>query len=314
MEKNSKILVLGHNGLVGSALLKELKAQGFYNIITVARNVADLTNYKEVFSAFCYHMPDYVVNCAGKVGGIYANDNQGADFIRENLQISINVIEACRQIHVKKLVYLGSSSIYSKDIIQPINESEFMHGTLDESTIGYATAKIAGIKMCQLYNKQYYSNFISLIPPNVYGENDNFDLVNSHVIPGMMVKFENAKMNKDSSVVLWGDGTPKREFLYAGDLAKAIIFLMNEYNSPEIINVGTGIEIELKELANIIKSVVGYTGKIEWNEHFKNGMDRKLLNVKKINDLGWKSETNLTEGIKTTYEWFINNYYTCRKK
>jgi len=314
MKKNSEILVLGHKGLVGSAIVNELKNQGYTNILTLSRLSADLTDFKETISAFKYHMPEYVILAAAKVGGIYANDIQSADFIRENLQISVNVIEACRQINVKKLVYLGSSCIYPKFANQPINESEFMTGELEETNIGYATAKIAGIKMCQLYNKQYYCNYISIMPTNLYGENDNYDPVNSHVIPGMINKFHEAKINKEKSVTLWGDGTPKREFLYVKDMAIATIFLLKNYNSPEIVNVGTGEDIALSELAEIIKNVVGYTGDIIWNSNFKNGTPRKLLDVKKIHDLGWTHKTNLTEGIKTTYEWFLANYYNLRKK
>jgi len=315
MKKNSKILVLGHTGLIGSSIIKELKNQEYTEIRTLSKSISNLCDYKSTLAAFKWHSPDYIINAAGKNGGIYAKDNNAADFIRENLQISINVIEAARQTtSVKKLLYIASSSIYSKNFIFPINEDQFLTGLLDDNDIGYSISKIAGIKMCQLYNKQYGCNFISVIPSNVYGENDNFDLINSSVIPGMIAKFELAKMNKDSTVTLWGDGSPIRDFIYVKDFAKAIIFLMNNYDSPEIINVGSGTSTSIKELSILIKNVIQYNGSIEWNDNFKNECQNKVLNVKKINNLGWKYETKLSNGIKNTYDWFINNYYTLRKK
>lgn len=313
MQKNSKILVLGHKGMVGSAVRKALYGAGFTNVITVDRNVVDLTVHKDVNSAFTFHRPEYVILAAAKVGGIYANESHGGDFIRDNILISTNVIECCRIHSVKKLVYLGSSCIYPRDSSQPVTESSLLTGPLEETNMGYAIAKIAGIKMCQLYRKQYGCNFISLIPTNLYGENDNFDPVYSHVIPGMINKIHRAMINRLPTVELWGDGTPRREFLHVNDLADAILFLMENYDDGEIINVGTGTDIELKELAQLIKDVVQYKGRIEWNSNFKNGTPRKQLDVSKLRSLGWVHKTNLSEGIKDTYDWYLKNYYTLRK-
>jgi len=315
MEKTSKILVLGHKGLVGSALLKELKNQEYLNVITISKSQADLTNYKETVSALKYHSPEYVVNAAGKSGGIHANDTQSGDFIRENLQISTNVIEACRQTEsVKKMAFIASSCVYPINLRQPISEKRFAIGELEPTTEGYAIANIAAIKMCQMYNKQYGSNFISIIAPNLYGENDNFNMYNSHVIPGIISRIDRAKINDSKFVILWGNGLSKREFLHTNDMAKAVLFLMNNYDNPEIINIGSGEDIHINELAFLIKKTIGYKGEIEWNHTSKNGVIKRRLDVKKINDLGWKAETKLSEGIKSTYEWYLNNYNTIRNK
>ena len=314
MEKNSKIMVLGHRGMVGSAVYNLLRSMKYTNVMVLDKKIADLTVFKEVSSAFSVLKPEYVILAAAKVGGIYANESFGGDFIRDNILISTNVIECCRIHKVKKLAYLGSSCIYPREAAQPIKESELLTGPLEETNIGYAIAKIAGIKMCQLYHKQHGCNFISLMPTNLYGENDNFDPYHSHVIPGMMNKFHSAKVKKEEFVELWGDGTPRREFLHVNDLADAIVFLMNNYDDPEIINVGTGEDIALNELAVIMKDTVKFNGEIRWNTNFKNGTPRKLLDVSKLHSLGWRHKTELAEGIKNTYDWYINNYYILRKK
>lgn len=320
MEKDSKILILGSTGLVGSAIVRELKKQKYTNIHTVDRkkdgifhnymwNNFDLRDYDITYKLFDKVKPEYVFNAAGKVGGIHANDSESADFIRDNLLIQLNVVNACHNFRVKKLLNLGSSCIYPKECELPIKEEYLMSGPLEETNRGYAIAKIAGITLCQMYHKQFGDNFISVMPTNLFGIHDNFNLKNSHVLPGLIRKIHEAKLNNDESVELWGDGTPKREFLYVDDLAEALVFLMNSYNDPKyIINVGTGREISIKELADLIKYVVGYNGNIKYNTDYPNGTMRKVLDVSRINNLGWHHKTNLIDGIKQTYEWFVQNY------
>ena len=307
MEKNAKIYVAGHGGLVGSAILRELQKGGYKNIITKTREELDLTSQTAVSDFFQAEKPEYVFMAAAKVGGILANNNYPADFIRDNLMIETNVIDSAYKNKVKKLLFLGSSCVYPKNAPQPIKEECLLTGELEATNKAYAVAKIAGIVMCQSYNKQYGTNFISVMPTNLYGEGDNFDLENSHVIPAMIRKFDDAKKSNSKEVTLWGTGNSKREFLYVDDLANACLFLMNNYDGSEIINIGIGKDLSILELANMVKEVVGYQGNIVWDSSKPEGTPRKLLDVSKIQSLGWKHHINLKEGIKRTYEWYKAN-------
>jgi GDP-L-fucose synthase len=304
MKLNSKIYVAGHNGMVGSSIIRRLKELGYSNIITSDRNKVNLTNQMHVQSFFVNEEPEYVFLAAAKVGGIKGNDDYRADFIYDNVMIQSNVIKCCHDFQVKKLLFLGSSCIYPKMCQQPIKEDYLLSGKLEPTNDAYAIAKITGIKMCQDFNKQYGDNFISLMPTNLYGPNDNYDLNNSHVLPAMIRKFHEAKLDNKESVEIWGTGTPMREFLYVDDLADACVHLMNNYNSPEIVNIGTGIDITIKELANTVSEVVGYEGNIHFNTDMPDGTPRKLLDVSKLKELGWVYETELKEGIEKSY----NNY------
>ena len=310
MDKNAKIYVAGHEGLVGSAIFRELKKNGYSNIITQTREGLDLTRQEEVESFFQKEKPEYVFLAAAKVGGILANDRYSADFIRDNLMIETNVIDSAYKNSVKKLLFLGSSCIYPKLALQPLKEEYFLTGDLEPTNKAYAVAKIAGIVMCQSYNKQYGTNFISVMPTNLYGENDNFDLESSHVIPAMIRKFNDAKRNNAREVMLWGTGSPKREFLYVDDLANACVFLMNNYDSGDIINIGMGKDISILELAKMVKEIVGYEGSIVWDSSKPDGTPRKLLDISKIKSLGWSPKVSLADGIKKTYVWYKNNIKT----
>jgi GDP-L-fucose synthase len=307
MDNDSKILVAGSNGMVGSAIVRKLKDLGYKNLVFGNRSWVDFTKQRETYLFFKDIKPEYVFLAAAKVGGIMANKKYKADFLTENLQIQTNIIQQSYNFGVKKLLFLGSSCIYPKFANQPITEDQLMTGPLEPTNDGYSLAKIAGIKMCQAYNEQYGFNAISLMPTNLYGPNDNFDLETSHVFPGFIARFHQAKLNNDSYVECWGDGSPFREFLHVDDLADASVYLMNSYDSPEIVNVGTGIDVTIKELAEKISKVVGYTGDIIWNTDKPNGTPRKLLNVDKLTNLGWKYKTELDEGIKKTYEWYLKN-------
>lgn len=307
MNKNAKIYVAGHNGLVGSAILRELKKSGFHNIITRNFYELDLRSQEKVQEFFHIEKPQYVFLAAAKVGGILANDTYPADFIRDNLMIEMNIIDNAYKSSVKKLLFLGSSCVYPKDCPQPIKEEYLLTGILEPTNKAYALAKIAGIVMCQSYAKQYGANFISVMPTNLYGENDNFDLVSSHVLPAMIRKFDDAKESGSSEVMLWGSGSPMREFLYVDDLASACVFLMNNYNDSEIINIGTGIEISIKDLALLVKEIVGYEGNIVWDSTKPDGTPRKLLDVSKLSNLGWNASVNLSDGIKKSYDWYRSN-------
>lgn len=307
MDKNAKIYIAGHNGLVGSAILRKLQKEGYDNIITRNFYELDLRSQDKVTEFFHIEKPEYVFLAAAKVGGILANDTYPADFIRDNLMIETNIIDSAYKSGVKKLLFLGSSCVYPKDCPQPIKEEYLLTGSLESTNKAYALAKIAGIVMCQSYAKQYGSNFISVMPTNLYGENDNFDLLSSHVLPAMIRKFDDAKESGASEVVLWGSGSPMREFLYVDDLADACVFLMNTYNSPEIINIGTGIEISIKDLAILVKETVGYEGNIIWDSTKPDGTMRKLLDVSKLESLGWKAKVNLGDGIKMSYDWYRSN-------
>ena len=308
MELNSKIFIAGHNGMVGSAILRKLKKEGYTNLITMNHLELDLTVQDQVEQFFRMIEPEYVFLAAAKVGGIVANDNYPADFINNNLLIQTNVIHQCYVNKVKKLLFLGSSCIYPRDCTQPIKEEYFMSGTLEKTNDAYAIAKIAGIKMCQSYNKQYGSNFISLMPTNLYGENDNYHLENSHVFPAMIRKFHEAKIRGDKSVTLWGTGTPCREFLHVDDLADACLSLMKNYDSSEIINVGSGKDITIKDLSELMKEVIGFEGDIVFDTTKPDGTPKKLLDVSKIHSLGWQHKISIKDGLQSTYELVKNTF------
>ena len=301
MNLESRIYVAGHNGMVGSAIVRKLKELGYKNIITASRKELDLLNQVHVQSFFSNEKPEYVFLCAAKVGGIKANNEMKGDFIYENIMIQSNIIKASFDNKVKKLLFLGSSCIYPKFSHQPIKEEYLLTGLLEPTNDAYAIAKIAGIKMCQSFNQQYGTNYISVMPTNLYGINDNYDLNNSHVLPALIRKFHEAKLENKSEVEIWGTGTPKREFLYVDDLADACHHLMLNYNGSEIVNIGTGQDVTIAELAVGIKNIVGFEGKIYFNPKMPDGTPRKLLDVSKLKDLGWEYKTSLIDGIKKTY-------------
>ena len=308
MDSNSKIYVAGNTGLVGSAIIRMLHEKGFDNILSTPSSDWDLRNQEDVKRFFRINKPDYVFLAAAKVGGIGANSEQPAEFIYDNLMIQTNIIDAAYRHGVKKLVFLGSSCIYPKFPKMPITEDQLLTGSLEGSNDAYAIAKIAGIKMCQAYRKQYGFNAISLMPTNLYGPGDNFDLENSHVLPALIAKFHGSlEKSKHWEVALWGDGTPMREFLHVDDLAEAAVTCMQKYDSEEIINVGTGEDVTIKELAETIADVVGYKNDVKWLTDKPNGTPRKVLNVDKMKSLGWEPKIGLREGIESTYEWYKEN-------
>ena len=308
MDFSDKIYVAGHNGMVGSALVRKLKTFGFNNIITASSEDLDLRNQQKVKLFFNDHKPKFVFLAAAKVGGIAANNSLKGDFIYDNLMIQSNVIHSSLRTEVNKLLFLGSSCIYPKFANQPISESELLSENLEPTNDAYAIAKIAGIKMCQSFADQFGMNAISVMPTNLYGPNDNYDLKHSHVLPALIKKFHHAKINNLSTVEVWGSGNPKREFLHVDDLADACIFLMKEYHSSEIINVGTGQDLSIKNLALLISEVVGYNGEIFYNADKLEGTPRKLLDVSKLNSLGWAHKIDLQSGIKSVYEEYANSY------
>lgn len=314
MDKNSKIFVAGHLGLVGSSITRKLNEFGYVNLVLKTRKELDLLDCNQVNEFFEKEKPEYVFLCAAKVGGILANTTQKADFIYNNLQIQNNIIYNSHKNNIKKLLFLGSSCIYPRDCGQPIKEEYLLSGPLEKTNDAYAVAKIAGIKMCQSFNEQYKTNYISVMPTNLYGINDNFDLESSHVLPAMIRKFHDAKINNSKYVELWGSGSVKREFLFVDDLADACVFLMNNYDSSEIMNIGTGEDLTIKELAYMIKDVVGFNGEIVWNTSMPDGTPRKLLDVSKINNLGWKYKIDLETGLKLTYSWFLQEYNNIKIK
>ncbi|HRY82195.1 MAG TPA: GDP-L-fucose synthase [Candidatus Moranbacteria bacterium] len=307
MEKNSKIYIAGHKGLVGSAITRKLLKLGYKNLIFRTFKELDLTNQSATAIFFKTEKPEYVFLAAAKVGGIKANNDCPADFIYQNLEVQNNVISNAYVNKVKKLLFLGSSCIYPRDSVQPIKENYFLTGPLEKTNDAYAIAKIAGIKMCQSYNKQYGTNYICVMPTNLYGPNDNFDLESSHVLPALLRKFHDAKVKNKKKVVIWGTGKAMREFLYVDDLADACVHLMKKYNSSEIINIGTGKDITIENLAEIIKKIVGFKGKIVNDKTKPDGTPKKLLDVSRLHSTGWKHKTNLKEGIKKTYQWFLKN-------
>ena len=308
LSKNSKIYVAGHNGMVGSAICRKLESLGYKNLIKESSNKLDLRNSLETEHFFKSKNPEFVFLAAAKVGGILANSTYKADFIYDNIMIQNNVIHCAHKYKVEKLLFLGSSCIYPKKSKQPIKEEYLLSGYLEPTNEPYAIAKIAGLKMCEYYREQYGSNFISAMPTNLYGPNDNFNLETSHVFAALIRKFHEAKIQNHSEVKLWGTGAPKREFLHVDDLADALVFLMKIYNSSSIINIGTGEYISITDLAKKIQKVVGYKGIINWDKSMPDGTFRKWLDVSKINDLGWKANTSLLKGIEMTYDWYSRNF------
>lgn len=302
MEKNSKIYVAGHRGLVGSAIVRRLQKEGFNNLLLRLSSDLDLRNQQAVQSFFEAEKPEYVFMAAAKVGGIHANDTYPAEFLYDNLCIQNNVINQSYVTAVKKLLFLGSSCIYPKNAPQPIKEEYLLSGYLEKTNEAYAIAKIAGIKMCQYYHKQYGCNFISAMPTNLYGPGDNYDLKNSHVLPALLRKFHEAKLTNAPTVTVWGTGKPRREFLHADDLAAACFFLMQHYNEPAIINIGSGKDISIGEMARMIKGISGYKGDIVFDTSMPDGTFQKLLDVSKLHTLGWKAEIGFEEGVRRTYE------------
>ena len=304
MDSESRVYVAGNTGLVGSAIVRMLHRKGYTNILSSPSSYWDLRRQDDVGRFFQVNQPEYVYLAAAKVGGIGANRDYPAHFIYDNLMIQSNIINAARKFGVKKLLFLGSSCIYPKMCEQPIKEEYLMTGPLEPTNDAYAIAKIAGIKMCQAYRKQYGFNAISLMPTNLYGPNDNFDRETSHVLPALIGKFSDAKKNGDVSVTCWGDGSAMREFLHVDDLAEACFTCMKYYDSPEPINIGTGEDVTIKQLAETIARTVGYDALINWDTSKPNGTPRKVLNVDKIKTLGWEPKINLKDGIKSTYEWY----------
>ena len=308
MNLDAKIYVAGHRGLVGSAIVRNLEAKGYKNIIYRTHKELDLTNQEAVRRFFEEEKPEYVFLAAAKVGGIHANNTYPADFIYDNLMIQNNVIKAAHDFNVKKLLFLGSTCIYPKMAPQPIKEEYLLTGSLEETNEAYAVAKIAGLEMCKFFKRQYGDNFISCMPTNLYGPNDNFDLKNSHALPALIRKFHEAKVNNSDVVEVWGTGTPLREFLYVDDMADACVFLMENYDGEQHVNIGTGEEVSIRELAETIKEVVGFVGELVFNTDMPDGTPRKLTTVDKLHRLGWKHKISLNEGIKLAYNWFLENY------
>lgn len=307
LDRRKKIYVAGHRGLVGSAFMRGLEKDGFKNIITRTHQQMDLTRQDKVEDFFSKERPDYVILAAAKVGGIHANSTYPADFIMQNLQIQCNVIDSAFRHNVKKLLFLGSSCIYPRDCPQPIKEEYLLCDYLEETNEAYALAKIAGLKMCSYYNRQYGTDYISVMPCNLYGPEDNFSLENSHVLPAMIRKFHEARISGVPSVTVWGSGTALREFLHADDLVRACLFLLDNYRGNEFFNVGCGKEISIKELAELIKKITGYQGEIVYDRTRPDGTPRKLTDISRIKAFGWEPQISLEEGIKDVYEWFIRN-------
>ena len=308
MNLDAKIYVAGHRGLVGSAIVRNLEDKGYKNIIYRTHKELDLTNQEAVRRFFEEEKPEYVFLAAAKVGGIHANNTYPADFIYENLMIQNNVIKAAHDFEVKKLLFLGSTCIYPKMAPQPIKEEYLLTGSLEETNEAYAVAKIAGLEMCKFFKRQYGDNFISCMPTNLYGSNDNFDLKNSHVLPALIRKFHEAKVNNSEAVEVWGTGTPLREFLYVDDMADACVFLMENYDGEQHVNIGTGEEVSIRELAETVKEVVGFDGELVFNTEMPDGTPRKLTTVDKLHGLGWKHKVSLDKGIRLAYNWFLENY------
>lgn len=307
MQKDSRIFVAGHRGLVGSAICRKLQVEGYSRVLTQSRSETDLTDPGEVRQFFAESQPEYVFLAAAKVGGIHANDSAPADFLRDNLQIQLNVIDAAYRAGVKKLVFLGSSCIYPKHAPQPMKEEHLLTGPLEPTNEWYAIAKIAGIKQCQAYRRQYGFNAISLMPTNLYGPGDNFDLQNSHVLPALIRKFHEAREANEATVTVWGSGTPQREFLHVDDLADACLFLMQSYDGEDIVNIGWGDDLSIAELAAMVKEVVGFEGEIVYDSDKPDGTPRKLMDTSRLTGLGWRPSISLREGLEQTYQWFLEN-------
>ena len=313
MKLDSLIFVAGHKGLAGSAITRKLTANGFTNLLTMDRSQVDLRIQSQVDDFFEKYRPEYVFLAAAKVGGIHANSAYPADFIRENLQIQTNIIDAAYRYGVKKLLFLGSSCIYPKLCPQPIKEEYLLTGSLEPTNDAYAIAKIAGIRMCNAYRQQFGFSAISLMPTNLYGPGDNFDKVNSHVLPALIRRFHEAKLDDAAVVTVWGSGSPRREFLHVDDLADASVFLMQNYDSDEIVNVGIGDDISIRELSELIAEIVEYKGRIEFDSSKPDGTPQKLLDVGRINDIGWSSKISLRDGLSDTYKWFCDHYEDINK-
>ncbi|MCR5723000.1 MAG: GDP-L-fucose synthase [Lachnospiraceae bacterium] len=312
MNKTDKIYVAGHRGLVGSAIVRNLESKGYTNIVKRTHKELDLTNQAAVYDFFAQEKPDVVVLAAAKVGGINANNTTPAEFAYENMQIQCNVINAAHVNKVKKLLFLGSTCIYPRMAPQPIPEDALLTGPLEVTNEAYAIAKISGLEMCKFYKRQYGDDFISCMPTNLYGPHDNYDLSGSHVMPAMIRKFHDAKVKGEKSVELWGTGSPLREFLYVDDMADACVFLLENYSGEQHVNIGTGKEVSIKELAETVKKTVGYEGEIVWNTDMPDGTPRKLTDVTKLHNLGWTHKVELEEGVKLAYDWFKENVDTAR--
>ena len=308
MKQSDKIYVAGHSGLVGHALVRLLQARGFTNLITRSRAEVDLRDERAVRDFFAEEAPEVVVLAAAKVGGIKANMDTPVEFLIENLQIQNNVIRTAHEAGARKLLFLGSSCIYPKFAPQPIPESALLSGPLEPTNEPYAIAKIAGVKLCQAFVREYGANFISIMPTNLYGPGDNFDLETSHALAALLRKAHEAKMSGTGEMIVWGTGEPRREFLHVDDLAAAVLFLLEKYDSPEIINVGCGEDISIRELAELICDVVGFRGELTWDRSKPDGTPRKLLDVSKIKKLGWQPTISLRDGVARLYEWFLDNY------
>lgn len=307
MDRNARIYVAGHRGLVGAAIVRRLQATGFRNLIVATSSDLDLREQTEVRGFFADQRPDYVFLAAAKVGGIVANDSYPAEFIYDNLMIEANIIDAAYRNRASKLLFLGSTCIYPKMAPQPLKEEYLLTGPLETTNEWYAVAKIAGIKLCQAYQRQYGARFISAMPTNLYGPGDNFDLEKSHVMPALIRKFHEAKVSGAESVTVWGTGEPRREFLHVDDCAQACTFLMDSYEGPEILNIGTGTDISIRELAMLVKRVVGYDGDVVFDAEKPDGTPRKLVDVTRITNLGWRPEIGLEEGVANAYQWFMEN-------
>jgi len=308
MDKSAKIYIAGHTGMVGSSLLRCLKQLGYTNLIYATKQDVDLTSYQQVDKFFSIHLPDYVFMCSAKVGGIYSNSTYPVEFLHDNMMIEFNIMRCAHAYRVKKLLFMLSSCVYPKFCECPITENKLLSGYLEPTNIGYALAKISGHYLCQAYNKEYNTNFISVMPCSIFGVGDNFHPQNSHLIPALIQKIYNAKFKNLNNVELWGDGTPRREFLYVDDLALALIHCMMVYDSSDLINIGSGYDLTITEIASIIRDVIGYKGGFSYNTEMPNGTMRKLLDSSKINNLGWKPTTDLTDGIKKLYDWWLTNY------
>lgn len=308
MKRSNKIYIAGRFGMVGSSIEREMKRQGYSNIIGLSSSELDLKNTVDVEEFFKVQKPDYVILAAAKVGGIQANIDNPATFLYDNLMIQNNVIHSSYKYGVKKLLFLASSCVYPRLAPQPMKEEYLLDGKLEPTNEGYAIAKIAGIKMCEMYNKQYKTNFISVMPCNVYGLGDNFELKKSHVVAGLMRKFHEAKVNNFDSVKVWGTGNARRELMFSDDLAEACIFLMQNYNGSDFINIGVGEDISICDLAHLISSVVGYEGEILFDTSMPDGMPQKVLDLSKLHQIGWEYKTSLVDGLNITYEWFLKNH------
>lgn len=313
IRQTDKIYVAGHRGLVGSAIVRSLNRQGYENVIGRTHKELDLTDQAAVRDFFQKERPDVVVLAAAKVGGINANNTTPAEFAYENMQIQCNVIKCCHDYQVKKLLFLGSTCIYPRMAPQPIPESALLTGPLEETNEAYAIAKIAGLEMCRFFKRQYGDDFISCMPTNLYGPYDNYELQGSHVMPAMIRKFHEAKVNGAPTVELWGTGSPLREFLYVDDMADACVYLLEHYSGEQHVNIGTGKELTIAQLAQIVKSTVGYQGEIVWNPEMPDGTPRKLTDVSKLHSLGWHHKVELEEGVALAYEWFVQNEQNARK-